>query len=281
MRKSVFTLAAALLGAAGLASANPAQKSPEPQTLIGLDFSKSADQAVVRLDGTASPSFTSSGRLELLDGGTSDASVAFLETPLSGSDYLASFDFQVQPNPGDTNPGECFCFVAQTAGLGYYGGAGAGGGYAPDGVGTLPDPTTPAGGGFPGYSYAIEFNSGSGQGLPDDAGGRYTIALDLNGSRSKIGITPFDFVDAGVMHAEVRVTPGRLALTLTRQGETAPVFTFASPNWLVNFFQTPKPLYFGFTGGTSGAAETVDVLKFTLQTGLQPPAAPKTQNSNG
>jgi hypothetical protein len=273
MRKSVFTLAAVLLGAAGLVGPSPAQNTPSPQTLIGLDFSRSADQAMVQLDGTASPAFTSSGRLELLDGGNSDSSVAFFKMPFNVSDYLASFDFQVQPIPGDTNPGECFLFIAQTAGLGYYGGAGGGGGYAPTGTGALPDPTTPAGGGFPGYSYAIEFNSASGQGLPDDAGGRFTIALDLNGSRSKIGITPFDFIDAGVLHAEVRVTPAHLTMTLTRQGDTAPAFIFDSPSWLVNFFQTPRPLYFGFAGATAGAAETADVLNFTLQTGLPPPTS--------
>ena len=273
MRKAVFTLAAAVLIAAGFAGPSRAANPPAPQTLISLDFSKSADQGMVQLDGSGSAMFTSSGRLELTDGGGSETGVAFIKTPFPVSDYLASFDFQVQPNPGDDNPADAFLFIAQTAGLGYYGGGGGAAGYARTDTGALPDPSTPAGGGFPGYSYAIEFNAWADQGLPDDAGGRYTIALDLNSVRSKIGITPFDFIDAGVLHADVRVTPAQLTMTLTKQGGTTPVFTFTSPSWLVNYFQAPKPLYFGFTASTGGAYCIADILNFKLQTGLPPPTA--------
>src|SRR5438445_3960346 len=273
MRKAVFTLAAAVLLAAGFARPSWGANPPAPQTLVSLDFSKAADQGMVQLDGTGSATFTSSGKLELVDGGGSETGVAFIKTPFNVSDYLASFDFQVQPNAGDTNPADCFLFIAQTAGLGYYGGGGGAAGYARTDTSGLPDPSTPAGGGFPGYSYAIEFNAWADQGLPDDAGGRYTIALDLNSVRSKIGITPFDFIDAGVLHADVRVTPAQLTMTLTKQGGTTPVFTFTSPTWLVNYFQAPKPLYLGFTASTGGAYIIADILNFKLQTGLPAPTA--------
>jgi hypothetical protein len=272
MRKAVFTLAAAVLVAAGLAGPSRAANPPAPQTLINLDFSKAADQGMVMLDGSGSATFTSSGRLEVIDGGGSETGVAFIKTPFKVSDYLASFDFEIKNNPGDDNPADAFLFIAQTAGLGFFGGGGGAGGYARTDTSALPDPTNPGGGGFPGYSYAIEFNSWNDQGLPEDAGGRYTVALDLNGVRSKIGITPFKPNDAGVLHADVRVTPAQLTMNVSKQGSTTPIFTFTSPPWLVNFFDAPKPLFFGFTGSTGGAQEIVDVLNFKLQTGLPPPA---------
>jgi hypothetical protein len=275
MRKAVFTLAAAVLVAAGLAGPSRAANPPAPQTLINLDFSKAADQGMVMLDGSGSAAFTN-GRLELVDGGGSETGVAFIKTPFQVSDYLASFDFEAKPNPGDENPADVLVFIAQTAGLGYYGGGGGAGGYARTDTSALPDPSNPAGGGFPGYSYAVEFNSWADQGLPEDAGGRYTVALDLNGVRSKIGITPFNPTDKGVLHADVRVTPAQLTMTLSKQGSTTPIFTFTSPSWLVNFFNAPKPLYFGFTGSTGGAYEIADVLNFKLQTGLPAPTTPAT-----
>ena len=43
MRTAVFTLAAAVLLAAGLAGPSRAANPPAPQTLVSLDFSKAAD----------------------------------------------------------------------------------------------------------------------------------------------------------------------------------------------------------------------------------------------
>jgi hypothetical protein len=279
MRKAVFTLAAAVLVAAGFAVPGRAATAPAPQTLVKLDFSKAADQGMVQLDGTGSAAFTGSGRLELTDGGGSETGVAFIKTPFQVSDYLASFDFEVKSNDGDTNPADAMLFIAQTAGLGVYGGGGGAGGYARSDIGALPDPTTPQGGGFPGYSYAIEFNMWGDQGLPDDAGGRYTVALDVNGQRSKIGITPFNFINQGVLHADVRVVPSQLTMSVSKQGSTTPLFTYTSPSWLVNFFQAPKPLFLGFTASTGGAYNTSDILNFQLQTGLPPPSTGGTGGS--
>lgn len=265
MRKLTVSLAATVLIAAGLAGRAAAQV----KTVVDLDFSKADAQGMIQLSGSA---VFADGRLRLIDGNGSESASAFLKTPIQVSDYLATFDFEVKSNPDNSNPpADGFTFLAQTAGADRIGGGGGGIGLTRTDNNGLPDASNPQGGGFPGYSYGIEFNSWNGQGIP---GMPETIALDLNGQRSKIGITPFKHVDAGMLHAETRVTPAQLVMTITKKGDTKPVMTFTSPTWLVNFFNPPKPLFFGFTGATGGAVETVDIVNFKIQTGLPAPSPP-------
>jgi hypothetical protein len=119
-----------------------------------------------------------------------------------------------------------------------------------------------------GYSYAVDFNSYANQGLPESA---EMIALDVLGTRTRLGATPFPHVDQGVLHTDIRVTPNRLVVMVSGgKQKLIPTVVFASPPFIVGFFQAPAPLYYGFTAGTGGLQQVVDILNFRIQTGLPP-----------
>jgi hypothetical protein len=253
MKKTAITFAAAIVA---LGLGRPGFTQNLTKDVATLDFNTTAGQAPMQLNGSAGfVDVDGKQRLRLTDS-TGQVASAFISTPVQISDYLASFDFEVRSVPGGTADG--FTFLAQTAAADAIGGGGGAIGL------TQGDVVTPQGdsGPFPGYSYAIEFNSYAEQGLPSST---QTVALDLFAIRSKINQTAFRHWKKGVIHAEVRVTPAQLTLTVSGGTDNLPpTVILTSPSWLVDFFKAPAPLYLGFTAGTGGSGQIVDILNLKI-----------------
>jgi len=251
-----FFFAAAL----ALATVSAQAANPPAPVDINLDFSKTADQAKVMLNGTAA--FTNN-RLELTNTG-SQAGSAFLTTPIPATaDYLATFQFEVMSDNGGT-PADGFALVAQSVGADQVGDGGGNIGYA-SGSNV-----------FGQNSYAVEFNDYPPNGFSDSAGA--TVAWDAFGKRFKYDQTAFPdpngFVDQGVFTAEVRVQPNNITVTVSG-GKSNLKPTVAMKTDFLSLFATPppplfqnlaaKPLFLGFTGGTGGSDSIQDILNLHIQ----------------
>jgi lectin family protein len=259
-------LAAAIaLIAAGARSANAQTTTPAaPAPVdINLDFSKTADQAKMMLNGNAA---WTNGRLELVDGGGSETASAFTSTAVPATaDYLATFQFEIKSIPGFGDPADGMTFTAQGEGPDQMGGGGGSIGYN---------------GAFAPFSYAVEFNLWHDQGLQD--GLDQTIAWDAFGQRLKFDQVPFPGIgdlDAGVFTAQVRVQPDQLTVTIAGGNaklpptvvlKSTPLDPTSIPSTVpasMPLFQAlaPKPMFFGFTGATGGAESIEDVLNLHIQ----------------
>jgi hypothetical protein len=202
-------------------------------------------------------------RLRLTSGATQVAT-AFPMVPAAPiGDLTASFDFEVRPLDGDDNAEGGFLFMVQTAGPTARGGNG-------NNIGlttlTYRGPGTSVGSGYAGYSYGLEFDTTDGQGFSDNP---EVTALDLMGTRTRFGIQPFPHSGLGVLHAEVRVKPDQLTLTISGgKDNLAPKVVYTSPSYIGNgVFKPTVPVYFGFTAGTAGGQIT-DIYNLRVQTDL-------------
>jgi hypothetical protein len=220
---------------------------------------------VLKLNGTARYVVEGGfGRLRLTDG-FGQASSFFIRTPFMLSDYEVDITFDVRRvSPGES-PADGFMFVAQTAGVDAIGGAGGAIGYAGSSDGLTP-PSGGVGGGVPGYSYGVEFNSAVGQGLP---GSPETVGIDAWGIRTRFSQTPFSFVDRGPVTVAIRVRPEGLTARVLSAADSRlqGVGTFLqSPQWATGLFSPPAPLYLGFTAATGGQRQIVDIYGIILLT---------------
>jgi hypothetical protein len=264
MRYGRIILAAVLsFAAAGAATAQSGTTPPvtpaatPPVDVVNLDFSKAADQAKMMVNGNAM--FTSDGRLELTSD-VSQAGSAFATTPVPATtDFLATFQFEVKSLAGAA-PADGFAFVAQNVGPDQIGGGGGSLGYA----GTT----------FGATSYAVEFNTYSGNGLGN--GQDQTVAWDAFGQREKFDQAAFPdmngFVDQGVFTAQVQTQPNQLTVTVSGgNNNLKPTVVMKSTDLLagtnINLYQvlSPKPIFFGFTGGTGGQGAVQDILNLRIQ----------------
>jgi hypothetical protein len=258
MRRGRFIFIAVLaLAAASAQAANAAA----PMTVLSADFSKAADQANWMVNGAAA--FTN-GRLELTND-TGQDGTAFPMTPIAPiSDYLATFQFEVQSLSGAA-PADGFVFCEQIHGPDADSGHGGGLlGYA--GADSGP---------FIGYTYGFEVNTYSGQGVQG-------VAFDAFGGRPKINQMRWPdaggkLVDRGVYTMQVRVTPDKGAMVTVSGGKNnlPPTVAWTSPPFLDSFFSAPtdKPMFFGFTAGTGGLGTVQDILNLTIQSPAPAPAA--------
>jgi hypothetical protein len=197
------------------------------------------------------------GRLRLTGAG-GQASSAFIRIPFTLSDYEVDFTFEVRRVSAGETPGDGFTFVAQAGEENEIGAAGGALGYARSDLFVLPSGAR--GDGIPGYSYAVEFNSWPSQGLP---GAGETVAVDILGLRTRFNQTPFRFVDRLPIRAKIRVRPQGLTVSIMTGSE---VFTpiYQTPSWMNGFFNPPRRLFLGFTAGTGGARQIVDIYGLTL-----------------
>jgi hypothetical protein len=257
--RSWIAVAVALSALAG--SPVRAQNEERFANRLGWDFNSSRDRDQVKLNGSAhwvtEPwGENLRGRLRL----TSDfgqAASAFIRTPFNLSDYEVDFTFDVRRANAAEGLADGFTFVAQTGDDNEIGASGGALGYAGSDLFVLPSGAR--GGGIPDYSYAVEFNSYPPQGLP---GAAETVGIDILGLRTRFNQTPLRFVEQGGIRVKIRVKP---------EGLTVLVFTGAgfqtilqSPARMNGFFTPPRRLYLGFTAGTGGVRQIVDIFGLSL-----------------
>jgi hypothetical protein len=246
MQRSRFIFTAVLtLIAAGAWAA-------EPQVLVDLDFSKAEAAGQVQINGTVAAIVEEDGkaRLRLTDAG-SQAGSFFIKTPLPAvSDYLATLQFEVKSLDGAA-PADGFAFVSQVLGPDKLGDGGGGIGYSGAAMGSR--------------SYAIEFNSYSGQ-------GGQSVAWDAFGVRTKFNQSPFEHVDKGPFSAEMRVLPKEVTVTVSGGSDNmAPTMVMKTTLLVTDMpdlewfkILAPAPQYFGVTAGTGGSAQITDIYSLRI-----------------
>jgi hypothetical protein len=259
----IFITALALVSASAYA-ANP----PAPTPVISLDFSKTADQGKMTINGNAA---FANGKLVVVDDMGSEASSAFVTTPMQLSDYMASFDMEVKTGDPTANPADAALFLVQSGGPDHIGGGGGGAGFTRTDGQTTPRANDTTQLDYWGYDYAVDFNAWQDNGLPSQ---NQIIGLDINGQRTVMGRTAYNFVNKGLVHYDIRVTPDTLTVFATGgTDKLANKVLLTQPKWFgAGFFNAPNPVYFGFTGGTGGAMMEVDVSNLTISTGAGLPA---------
>jgi hypothetical protein len=197
------------------------------------------------------------GRLRLTGSGGQAAS-AFIKTPFTLSDYEVEFSFEVRRVSAGEAPGDGFTFVAQAGDDDDIGAGGGALGYARSDLFVLPSGAR--GDGIPGYSYAVEFNTYGPQGLP---GAPETVAVDILGLRTRFNQSPFRIVDQGPILVRIRVKPEGLSVSVFNGAAFQRVYQ--TPGWMSGFFVPPRQLYLGFTAGTGGARQIVDIYGLSLR----------------
>src|ERR1700719_871022 len=215
----------------------------------GFTASGLASNGRTKLDGT---------RLELTDGGQSEASSAWFTTPVNVQSFTTDFSFQlINPNA------DGMTFTIQNAGLTALGPSGGGLGY---GAG-LP-------GGTPGIpsSVAVKFDL-----FQNSHEGINSTGLYINGASPT---SPAITLGGGVnLHSgdifQVHMTYDGTTLTMTiTDTVTSATFTNA---WTINIPGTVggNTAFVGFTGGTGGQTATQQIISWTYSSNgsTQPPAA--------
>jgi hypothetical protein len=188
-------------------------------------------------------------RLRLTDGGTSEASSAFFNTPQNVQLFTTSFSFQL------TNPNaDGMTFTIQNTGLTALSGNGGGLGYGS---------FSPSNGivGI-GKSVAVKFD------LFNNAGeGTNSVGLYTNGASPTV---PAVTLGGGVnLHSgdvfNTQITYNGTTLTLTITDSSVPADTFTT-SWTINIPSTvgANTAYVGFTAGTGGLTATQDILTWTF-----------------
>jgi len=187
-------------------------------------------------------------RLRLTDGGSTEASSAYFNTPQNVQTFTTDFSFQLTSPNADG-----MTFVIQNAGLTALSGAGGGLGYGSD---------SPSNGvrGF-GSSVAIKFD------LFNNAGeGSNSTGLYINGASPTI---PATTLGGGVnLHSgdvfNVHIAYDGTTLTMTITDASVPADTFTA-SWNINIPSTvgASTAYVGFTAGTGGLTATQEILNWT------------------
>jgi hypothetical protein len=244
----------------------------DPVTIVDLDFSRDADLGKVTInDNLGIAAVVEEGgkkRLRLNDGTGSQAVSVFTTTPVPVPEsYVATFQFEVKR--ADVGLADGFAFVAQSNGPDKLGGSGGSIGYV------TPDLAK---------SYAVEFNSYSGQ-------GGQTVAWNQKGSRSKFDQSPFEHADMGIFTAEVRVEGSKITVTASGGSENMAPTQVMTTKFLQdlgcgeggNFFRnlTPEPVYFGFTAGTGGETQITDIFNLKIVAPAPAPAATTPPTAGG
>jgi hypothetical protein len=194
-------------------------------------------------------------RLQLTDGGTNEASSAFLNTPLNIQAFTSTFAFQL------SNPlGEGITFTIQGNSPTALGQSGGGLGYGAN--------TTGGTGGIP-KSVAIKLDYVSNQGEGTDSTGLYqngaapTVpALDMTSSGIKL-------VSGDTISAQLTYDGAILALTLSDNVNQ----TSYSTSWPINIPAVVggNAAYVGFTGATSTLTSSQKIETWTFTSNAPPP----------
>jgi len=246
---SSTTLLQAIAVAAGYNNSAVASGTYSIGSGTGINYGSGFTSAGLTLNGKAQINGT---RLRITDGGSYEASSAFVSTPINIQNFATNFSFQL------TNAGaDGMTFTIQGVGATALGPSGGGLGYGPDLT------TEPPG---IGRSVAVKFDLYNNNGEGNDSTGLYT-----NGASPTI---PFiDMTPSGVnLHSgdvfNVQMTYDGATLTMTiTDASTAQTF---STSWAINIPSAVggNNAYIGFTGGTGGLSAIQDILTWTYTTAL-------------
>jgi hypothetical protein len=211
---------------------------------LGTGFTTGAMtlNASAKLNGT---------RLQLTDGGTSEAASAWYSSAVNIQQFTTNFSFQVT---GGTNPtADGFAFVIQGGPSSALGPGGGGLGYGPD---------TPGGTGGLTNSVAVKFDLYSNAGEGADSTGVYvngtsptTPAVDMTSSGVNLHTTD-------VFNVQISYDGSTLTMSIT---DTTTNATFTQA-WPVNIPVTVggTAAYVGFTGGTGGYTAIQEIIGWTM-----------------
>jgi hypothetical protein len=196
-------------------------------------------------------------RLQLTNGGQTEAGSAFFTTPMNITNFTTDFTFQLSDAMAD---GITFTIQNSSAGAKALGPTGGGLGYGPD---------TPGGTLGISNSVAVKYDLYNNDGEGDDSTGLYT-----NGASPTVPAT--DMTSSGVilnngdtMTVHITYNGTTLAMTIT---DTTLNATF-STSWPINIPQTigGNTAYVGFTGGTGGETASQKIETWTFaSTGSTP-----------
>jgi hypothetical protein len=201
-------------------------------------------------------------RLQLTNGGETEAGSAFFTTPMNITNFTTDFTFQLSDAMAD---GITFTIQNSSAGAKALGPSGGGLGYGPD-----------APGGTPGISnsVAVKYDLYNNNGEGDDSTGLYT-----NGASPTTPAT--DMTASGVIlnngdTMAVHITYNGTTLTMTITDPTVNA-TFTT-SWPINIPQTigGNTAFIGFTGGTGGETASQKIESWTFASTSGPPTQVQT-----
>jgi hypothetical protein len=188
-------------------------------------------------------------RLQLTNGGTSQAGSAWFNTPLNIQSFVNDFTFQIA-NPG----ADGFTFTIQYTGLTALGPSGGGLGYGPDNLGGAPGI---------GNSVAIKFDIYDNQGEGPDSTGIYTNGVSPTTPSVNLSGTGIDLHSGDTFIVHMVYNGTTLNMTIT-DGVTNASY---STSWTINIPQVigSNIAYVGFTGGSGGlsASQKIETWTFT------------------
>jgi Bacterial lectin/Chitobiase/beta-hexosaminidase C-terminal domain/Fn3 associated len=201
-------------------------------------------------------------RLQLTNGGETEAGSAFFTTPMNIASFTTDFTFQLSDAMAD---GITFTIQNSPAGATALGPTGGGLGYGPD-----------APGGTPGISnsVAVKYDLYSNAGEGDDSTGLYT-----NGASPTVPAT--DMTASGVilnngdtMAVHISYNGTTLTMTITDSSVNATLTT----SWPINIPQTigGNTAFVGFTGGTGGLTASQKIETWTFASTGAPPTQVQT-----
>ena len=202
-------------------------------TVTGLQFN-----GHTKLNGT---------RLELTDGGQSEASSAWFTTPVNAQSFTTDFSFQL------TNPNaDGMTFTIQNAGLAALGLSGGGLGYGSSVCGSTTGIAT---------SVAIKFDL-----FQNCQEGTNSTGLYVNGASPTVPAVTLgggvNLHSGDIFNVHVTYNGTTLTMTITDAANTSETFT---ASWTINIPATvgSNTALVGFTGGTGGQTATQQILNWT------------------
>jgi hypothetical protein len=186
-------------------------------------------------------------RLELTDGGQSEASSAWFTTPVNVQSFTTDFSFQL------TNPNaDGMTFTIQNAGLAALGLSGGGLGYGSSVCGSTAGIAT---------SVAIKFDL-----FQNCQEGNNSTGLYANGASPTVPATTLgggvNLHSGDIFDVHITYNGTTLTMTITDTANTSQTFTAA---WTINVPATvgSDTALVGFTAGTGGQTATQQILNWT------------------
>jgi hypothetical protein len=201
-------------------------------------------------------------RLQLTNGGQTEAGSAFFTTPVNITNFTTDFTFQLSDAMAD---GITFTIQNSSAGAKALGPTGGGLGYGPDSTGGTPGISN---------SVAVKYDLYSNEGEGDDSTGLYTNGASPTTPAKDMTASGVILNNGDTMTVHITYDGTTLAMTIT---DTTVNATF-STSWPVNIPQTigGNTAFVGFTGGTGGETASQKIESWTFASTGSAPAQVQT-----